>query len=96
MTQTLAREAEERARQRAKYLTGLLWHAGAFLIINLFFWLMDAAGAGGIKWAYWITLAWGFALAFHALAYFVDGRRLEERKAQQYLREERRNEARRN
>jgi hypothetical protein len=31
-------------------------------------------------------------LAFHALAYFVDGRRIEERKAQEYLRDERQRE----
>jgi hypothetical protein len=79
---------EERAAKRAKYLTGLMWHAGAFVIINAFFWLLDAWGEGGINWAYIITAAWGFALAFHALAYWVDGRQVEERKARQYLREE--------
>jgi apolipoprotein N-acyltransferase len=66
---------EEQAR-RAKYLTGLMWHIGAFLIINAFFWILDAmTGQAGIPWAYWITLFWGFALAFHALAYIVVGRR---------------------
>ncbi len=81
----------ERAQRRAKYLTGLLWHAGAFLVINAFFWILDLAlGEGGLQWAYWITLFWGFALAFHALAYFVAGRQVEERKAQQYLAEDER------
>ena len=66
---------EEQAR-RAKYLTGLMWHVGAFLIINAFFWILDAmTGQAGIQWAYWITLFWGFALAFHVLAYLVVGRR---------------------
>jgi hypothetical protein len=66
---------EEQAR-RAKYLTGLMWHIGAFLIINAFFWILDAmTGQAGIQWAYWITLFWGFALAFHVLAYLVVGRR---------------------
>jgi len=80
---------EGRARRRAKYLANLLWHAGAFLIINVFFWILDIAGGGGVNWAFWITATWGFALAFHALAYFVDGRGLEERKTRQYLDEER-------
>ena len=84
---------EARARKRAEYLTGLLWHAGAFVIINAFFWILDIAGAGGVTWAFWITAAWGFALLFHALAYFVDGRQLEDRKTQQYLEEERRRQA---
>lgn len=82
--------AEVRARQRAKYLTGLMWHAGAFVIINVFLWLLDAWGAGGINWAYIVTAAWGFALAFHAVAYWIDGRQIEERKTQEYLQEERR------
>lgn len=80
---------EQRAQQRAEYLTGLLWHAGTFVIINAFFWLLDLFGGGGVNWAFWITAAWGFALAFHALAYYVDGRQVEYRKTQQYLEEER-------
>jgi len=59
------RHPEVRARQRAKYLTGFLWHAGTFVIINAFFWLLDGLGAGGINWSPWITLFWGLALAFH-------------------------------
>jgi hypothetical protein len=79
------------AQQRARYLTGLMWHIGAFVIINAAFWAMDAwIGDPGISWAYWITGFWGFALAFHALAYLVDGRQVERRKAAQYAAEERR------
>ncbi len=84
---------EERARRRARYLAGLVWHTGAFLIINTFLWLLDLLGPGGINWAFWVTAAWAFALAFHALAYVVDGRQLEERRAQEYLAEHRRREA---
>jgi hypothetical protein len=86
----------ERAQQRATYLTGLMWHAGTFVIINAFFWILDLgldpSGRRGLDWAFWITLVWGLALAFHALAYFVDGRRIEERKVQEYLSEERQRE----
>ncbi len=80
----------ESAERRANYLTGLLWHIGAFLIINGFFWAMDLAlGADGVQWAVWITAAWGFALAFHVLAYLIDGRQVRERKTHQYLGEQR-------
>lgn len=59
---------------RSKYLAGLQWHFGAFVIINAFFWLMDLAlGQSGLQWAYWITVPWAFALAFHVLAWWVDG-----------------------
>jgi len=85
------RTPEERARRRARYLSGLLWHTGAFLIINAFFWILDLSiGPGGLEWAFWITLFWGFALAFHALAYYVDGRGIEERRYLRYLEEEKR------
>ncbi len=66
----------EEQERRATYLTGLMWHIGTFVIINTFFWVLDlVVGQSGIQWAYWITLFWGFALAFHVLAYLVVGRR---------------------
>ena len=76
---------EELAQRRAGYLTGFLWHVGTFVIINAFFWILDSLDYGGITWSFWITLFWGFALAFHGLAYLIDGRQLEERKTKQYL-----------
>ena len=80
------RTAEERARAQARYLTGFVWHLGVFVIVNAFFWLIDLGlGADGVQWAYWITAPWAFALAFHALAYLVAGRDLEERKTREYL-----------
>ncbi len=95
-TPTQAPAPETRARERARYLTGLLWHAGAFVIINAFLWSLDLfLGQNGLQWAFWITAPWGLALAFHALAYFVDGRQLEDRKAREYLEEDRRHAARR-
>ena len=76
------------AQHRAEYLTGLSWHIGAFVIINAFFWGLDLiVGEPGLQWAYWITLFWGFALAFHVLAYLIDGRGLTERKAAEYRRQ---------
>ena len=87
MSATTASTSERETRRRAKYLTDLLWHVGAFLIINAAFWLLDIGLDGGLNWAFWITAVWGFALAFHALAWFIDGRQVEERKAREYLRE---------
>ena len=83
-------DAEVQARRRAKYLTGLIWHIGAFLIINASFWILDAAiGQEGVQWAFWITAPWAVGLAFHVLAYLVDGRGMEDRKTRQYLDDER-------
>lgn len=93
MAPTDSRTLESRARGRARYLAGLVWHTGSFLIINTFLWLLDLLGPGGINWAFWVTAVWAFGLAFHALAYVVDGRQLEERKTQEHLEEHRRREA---
>ncbi len=92
MAATDSQTAEEAARRRARYLTGLIWHTGAFVIINALLWLLDAYGPGGVNWATWITAFWGFALAFHALAYIVEGRGLEARKRREYYEEERQRE----
>lgn len=82
---------EQLADRRAKYLTGLMWHVGSFVIINAFFWLLDAiVGQEGIQWASWITIFWGFALLFHVLAWFIDGRQVERRRAEHYAEHERR------
>jgi hypothetical protein len=80
---------EDRAHKRAKAFSGLMWHIGAFVIINAFFWILDlTTGAEGVQWAYWITVFWGLALAFHVLAYFVGDSGAEQRKYRQFLREE--------
>lgn len=81
---------EQRASARAKYLTSVLWHAGAFVIINTFLVLIDLVTGGGLNWAFWVAAPWGFALAFHVLAYAIDGRQLEHRKTVEYLEEEQR------
>ena len=76
---------ECRAKRRAHYLAGLIWHLTAFVIINAFFWLMDwGLGQDGLQWAYWVSGGWAFGLTFHALAYLVDGSELEERKIHKY------------
>ena len=90
MTSSAGQPAEVRARKRARALTDLVWHVGAFVITNAFLWMLDLfLGQEGAQWAYWVTAAWGFALAFHVLSYLVSGRQMEERKAQQYLEQER-------
>ena len=47
-------------------------------------------GQSGLQWAFWITGVWGFALAFHILAYIVDGRDLATRRARHLLEQSKR------
>ena len=83
-------DIEFNAQRQARYLTGLLWHVGSFVILNAAFWLLDAATGGGITWAFWITALWGLALLFHTLAYLIDGRQVEARMTEQHLRDRQR------
>jgi hypothetical protein len=95
MARSTTETAATPARRRAEYLAGLMWHAGAFVIINAFFWLLDLlVGGDGLTWAFWITALWGFGLAFHALAYAVDGRGLVDRKTREFERDDPTAEAR--
>jgi len=67
------REAELHAAHRAGALTGVLWHLVTFLIINAFLWFIDLQ-QGGLEWAYWVSVTWGIALAFHAAWYVITER----------------------
>lgn len=87
-TMTKSSPASAEALRRTRSWTGLVWHTGSFLIINAFFWLLDLGfGQSGTQWAYWIAVPWGFALAFHGLSYYVDGRRIAAAKAARIDRE---------
>ena len=83
--------AEERARERARAFTDLMWHAGAFVIINAMIWMLDLiTGASGVQWAYWVTIFWGIGLAFHVLTYLIEDSGASERKYEEFLSEEQR------
>jgi hypothetical protein len=78
---------EARARERAKALTDMLWHVGAFVIINGFMWLTDWFTDGRITWAYWVTVPWLFGLLFHGLTWLIQGRQIEEHFIAKYVAE---------
>ena len=78
---------EERAQQRAKGRTDMMWHLAAFVIINIFLWTIDIV-TGGTTWAFWVTAGWGIGLAFHAANYLIE-ERTAGRTYQKYLAEER-------
>ena len=83
---------EARARKRARALTDLMWHVGAFVLVNAFLWIQDIAAGGGVDYAYWTTIPWGVGLLAHIIAFFYSQRGLEDRKYDQYLKEERERE----
>ena len=93
MTGPNASTPEERARQRVKNFTDVMWHAATYLIVNGFLWAIDIIQGGGVNWAYWVSVAWGIGLAFHIAAYMLDERGFQNRRYQRFLEEERARDA---
>lgn len=87
MAKASSNTPEERAQQRVKNITGLWWHIATFVIVNGFFWFIDLQ-QGGADWAYWITIVWGIALAFHIAYYFIGDVGPGNRRYQKFLAEE--------
>jgi len=52
-------------------ISDLVWHVGAFLVVNAFVWIQDVALGGGVDYAYWLTIPWGIGLAIHALTVYA-------------------------
>jgi Na+/melibiose symporter-like transporter len=92
MTDTETTTPEERALKRSKDFTGMLWHIATFVIINAFLWTIDILGGDGVNWAFWVTITWGIALAFHVAWYFIDVSR-EGRRYEKFLEDERKKDA---
>lgn len=55
-------------------ISELIWHAGAFLVVNAFVWIQDVAIGGGVDYAYWLTIPWGIGLTIHALTVYRNHR----------------------
>jgi hypothetical protein len=56
--------------KRARALRNFLRHMAAFAVVNAFAFVIDKKLTGG-TWFYWVGLAWGVALAVHAMRTFV-------------------------
>ncbi len=78
---------EERAEKRVKDFTDVAWHAAAYVIVNVFLWIIVPRAA------FWVTLGWGIGLAFHVAYYFIGDGDRSNRRYQKYLAEERSKDA---
>ncbi len=81
---------EERAARRVKDFTDVMWHVATYVIINAFMWIIVPTAA------FWITLGWGVALAFHVAYYFIGDEGTENRRYQAFLAQERAREKKAN
>lgn len=79
---------EERAHQRVKDFTGVMWHLLVFVLLNGGLWWLDIAKGDGLNWAYWLTIFWGIGLIFHIGWYLLSERGAQARRYQRILAEE--------
>lgn len=79
---------EQRAHERVKNFTDVMWHVAVFVIVNGLLWTLDIVQGGGLQWAYWPTIFWGIGVAFHIASYYLDESGLQNRRYRRYLAEE--------
>ena len=84
--------AYRRAEKRLKQVKGFYRHLFAYIIFTPFTIFINYVTYWDYKWFWYSLVAWGIGLAFHAFAVFVPhgvfGSQWEQRKIEQYLREE--------
>ena len=73
------------ALEHAKSLKKFYSHLGTYLVLGLFFFILNAITSFGHWWFYWPMLGWGIGLGLHAVRTFAYGIGWEERKAQEIL-----------
>ncbi len=66
-------EIEQLARRRAKAKLGWYAHAGVYLVVNTFLFLLSTYGPGQRHWAIYPALGWGLGLALHGISVFALG-----------------------
>ncbi|WP_126972223.1 histidine kinase [Gynurincola endophyticus] len=78
-------EAYKKALARAKELKGYYSTIGTFIILCIFFYLLDYVTTGGNTWWYWPALGMGIGAAVATLKVFGMGGDWEERKARELM-----------
>lgn len=64
----------QRAKERVKALRGFYIHLTAYVVVNLFLFLLDIFVSPDNLWFYWPLLGWGIAIVLHAVSVFGFGR----------------------
>ena len=75
----VAPDRSAQAEERSKVREGFVWHLGTYLIMMGFFTAIALMAGTGFVWVLWVAIPWGLGVAFHALAFVVEGTRLVRR-----------------
>jgi len=91
-----AQERVEQARKRVEDLKGLYVHLAIYAIVNLAIFGVNAITSFGTWWFYWPLFGWGIGVAIHVVSVIIEGpfgSRWEERKVQELLARDARDQA---
>lgn len=66
MTESQYREARKRVKKKKDFYE----HFTTFLVMSVFFFLLNLVTAPGQWWFYWPIMGWGFGVVFHYLDTF--------------------------
>lgn len=78
----------QRAIERAKELKKFYSHLGTYIVMNIFFVVLNYFTSYGHWWFYWPLLGWGLAIAMKAMKVYGFGSDWEERKAKEIYEKE--------
>ena len=81
-------QAYQRAIERAKELKRFYSHLGTYIVMNIFFFVLNYFTSYGHWWFYWPLLGWGLAIAMKAMKVYGFGSDWEERKAKEIYEKE--------
>ncbi len=83
--------AYERARKRVEEIKGFYVALGAYVVVNIFLFVIDMLTAGG-PWFFWPLFGWGIGMVFYGVSVFGIGGRFgrdwEERKIRELMERE--------
>ena len=66
---TQADSALEQAQQHVKHVRDFFYHLMVYVLVNALLIVIDLR-QGGLDWAYWVIIGWGFGVLGHAISVF--------------------------
>ena len=87
-------ERYQKAKKRVDEIKGFYGNLTAYIVVNIFFVVINLMTSPDHLWFYWPMLGWGIGVIFHGLRVFnylpFLGKDWEERKMKEYMEEDER------
>jgi len=84
----------EKVRKRVREIKGFYSHLATYILINIFFLILNLLTSEGEYWFHWPLFGWGIGLVIHGLSVFgipgLFGPDWEEKKIRQMMEKEKR------